>query len=85
MLPGPGQELLSGRLGLWRYDNEGCRYLFLAGFWDWRDTCVGDRRVAEKNLFQAHRSGSYDQSGGPRTGSDQIRVIRPSVLVRVLK
>ena len=48
MLPGPGQELLSGRLGLWRYDNEGCRYLFLAGFWDWRDTCVGDRRVARR-------------------------------------
>jgi hypothetical protein len=32
MLPAPGQEFLFGRLGPWGYDNEGCRYLFLAGF-----------------------------------------------------
>ena len=51
MLPAPGQEFLLGGLGPGRQDNEGCRYLFLAGSLDGRDACVGDRRVAEQNPF----------------------------------
>jgi len=75
MLPAPGQEILLGGLGPGRQDNEGCRYLFLAGSLDGRAACVGDRRVAEQNPF--HVAGgttlSHSRAGKEEQAADRVR------------
>jgi len=61
MLPAPGQEFLFGRLGPWRHDNEGDRPLFLASFSGWRDACVGDHLLPERDPAWKHFLAEIDR------------------------
>lgn len=83
MLPAPGQQLLFGRLGPGRHDNEGFRYLVLAGRRDGRYGGVGDRRVTAKYAF--HIAGVHHVPVGDEAIRDPADDPGVAVLVRACR